>query len=186
MISVPAVIFSMAFSPGIIYLVGGYEYTGSIVPMMIMMPQIFIIGYEQILVVQVLLPMSSDRITLFNSIVGASVATVLNLLLVRQWGAVGLGLGMDYVGVVGACVRPVFRDAQGAHTFPGTTAYQKYRRLFPLYTRGLLCHALHCGRSYSADVYWGAVMTAYFVAIQKYVLKSPVFVDLYNKSLSFS
>ena len=46
------------------------------------MPLILIIGYEQIIVIQILMPLKRDKAIFINSIIGASVGILLNILLV--------------------------------------------------------------------------------------------------------
>lgn len=53
------------------------------------MPLIFIIGYEQILVIQTLMPLKKDRAIFINSVIGATIGVVLNILLVPIFKSVG-------------------------------------------------------------------------------------------------
>ena len=49
----------------------------------------FIIGYEQILVIQTLMPLKKDKIIFRNSIIGAFVSIAINILIVKYLGAIG-------------------------------------------------------------------------------------------------
>lgn len=88
-LTVPAVLFTCFFSPEIIRIISGEGYEGAIVPTRIVMPLIFIIGYEQILIVQILTPLKKDKQILINSVLGASVGLILNLLLVGRYASTG-------------------------------------------------------------------------------------------------
>lgn len=88
-ISFPAIIFMTMLAPQIIYLISGPGYEGAIVPMRIILPLFFIIGYEQILVIQTMMPLKMDKIILKNSIIGAIVGVSLNILLVTKFAAIG-------------------------------------------------------------------------------------------------
>lgn len=55
--SIPLVIFTIVFAPAIINIIAGKGYEGAILPMRIMMPLMLIIGYEQILIIQALMPL---------------------------------------------------------------------------------------------------------------------------------
>lgn len=57
MISIPLIVFSIYFAPEIIYLISGNGYEGAITPMRMVMPLVLIIGMEQILIVQLLMPL---------------------------------------------------------------------------------------------------------------------------------
>lgn len=87
--SIPAIIFMILLAPQIVLLISGPGYGGAIIPMRIIMPLMFIIGYEQILIVQTLMPLKKDKIIFRNSIIGAIMAITLNIFLVRQLQAVG-------------------------------------------------------------------------------------------------
>ena len=76
-------------APQIIRLIAGDGYIGAVMPMQIVMPLILIIGYEQILVVQTLMPLRADKIVLVNSAIGAVFGLVLNLLIVPVLFSVG-------------------------------------------------------------------------------------------------
>lgn len=90
--SVPLIIFTIVYAPIIIRIVSGIGYEGAIIPMRLMMPLILIIGYEQILVIQTLMPLKKDNAILNNSIVGATVGLFLNILLIPSLDSVGAAL----------------------------------------------------------------------------------------------
>ena len=59
--SIPIIIFAIIYTPEIVKIIAGDGYEGAISPMRISIPLIFIIGYEQIQVIQVLMPMKRDK-----------------------------------------------------------------------------------------------------------------------------
>lgn len=87
--SIPAIIFTVIFANQIILLISGDGYGGAVVPMRIVMPLILVIGLEQILVIQILMPMKKDKIIFINSIVGAILGVLLNIFFVRQFQSIG-------------------------------------------------------------------------------------------------
>lgn len=87
--AVPTAIYSVVMTPEIIYIISGEGYEGAILPMRIVMPLMVIIGYEQILVIQTLMPLKQDKTILRNSAVGAFVGILLNVLLVPHLASVG-------------------------------------------------------------------------------------------------
>lgn len=87
--SIPLVFFTIIFAPTIINIIAGKGYEGAVLPMRIMMPLMLVIGYEQILIIQTLMPLKKDKAILRNSIYGASVAIFLNILLVPMLASVG-------------------------------------------------------------------------------------------------
>lgn len=87
--SIPVITFTIIFAHSIILLLSGKGYEGAILPMQIVMPLIIIIGYEQILIIQILMPLKKDKAILINSIIGAIVGIVFNILLVSQYKSIG-------------------------------------------------------------------------------------------------
>lgn len=91
-ITIPVVVYAIIMTPDIIMLLAGRGYDGAITPMRLVMPLLFIIGYEQIMIVQGLMPLNKDRIVLKNSICGAVVGIIANIILVKQLAAIGSSL----------------------------------------------------------------------------------------------
>jgi Membrane protein involved in the export of O-antigen and teichoic acid len=87
--SMPIITIAITFAPTIINIVAGAGYVESILPFQIIMPLMVIIGYEQILVLQVLTPMNKDKAILINSIIGAIIGIICNLFFVYKYGCVG-------------------------------------------------------------------------------------------------
>ena len=88
----PLIVFSVCFAPQIISIVSGPGYEDSILPMRIVMPLMFIIGYEQIIIIQVLMPLRKDKAILVNSILGAVIGLLMNFCLVPSLGSSGSAL----------------------------------------------------------------------------------------------
>lgn len=91
-VSFPIIIISEVCAPQIIGLLGGSEYYQSIGIMRIIMPLVFVVGYEQILVVQILTSLGKDKDILKTSIVGAVTALGLNILFVPHLYATGTAI----------------------------------------------------------------------------------------------
>lgn len=89
MTSIPLIIFSIYFAPEIIYFISGCGYEGAITPMRMVMPLVLIIGLEQILIIQLLMPLRNDKAIFINSIIGAIVGIIANVIFVPIWAAKG-------------------------------------------------------------------------------------------------
>lgn len=85
----PCIFFSEFYANELVYLVAGNGYEGAVLPMRIVMPLMLIIGLEQILIVQILMPSRSDRQVFINSIIGAVCSILLNVLLVSKFKSIG-------------------------------------------------------------------------------------------------
>lgn len=179
--SVPVVIFTMIFSPGIVEVISGPGYEGAIKPMMIVMPLVFIIGYEQILVTQILTPLASDSVILFNSCIGASVGILGNILLVGRLAATGSAIVWLLAEIAVLVVAQLFVRHFTKISFPwgillkNTLAYVPYIALSII-----LVWLSPLGKT--RNMWIGMAMLApYFILAQHYALKNPI----YAYSVSF-
>ncbi|MDY3295400.1 MAG: flippase [Bacteroidaceae bacterium] len=80
--SVPLFLVFCCFSSDIVVLILGDEFVGVAQPMRIIAPLFLIVCYEQILVMQILIPVKADNAILTISSIGAGVGIGLNLALV--------------------------------------------------------------------------------------------------------
>ena len=80
------------FAPQIIHIIAGNGYEGAILPLRIIAPLLVIIGIEQILIIQGLMPMKRDKEVLINSIAGATIGVISNLIFVPRYGATGAAI----------------------------------------------------------------------------------------------
>ena len=91
-LAIPLILLSELLTPEIIALLAGKGYEGAIPITRVVLPLIFILGYEQILAIQILMPMHKDNALLFNSIIGALFGIVMNVILVRLYQGLGSAL----------------------------------------------------------------------------------------------
>jgi O-antigen/teichoic acid export membrane protein len=82
--AIPITIFCIIYADQIVGIIAGRGYEQAIPCMQIVMPLIFVIGYEQILVIQILTPLKRDSDILINSIVGAVVGILANIIIVPK------------------------------------------------------------------------------------------------------
>lgn len=82
--TIPCVAFSEVFAKEIVYLVAGGGYEDAVLPMRIVLPAMLIVGMEQILIVQILMPNKNDKEVFINSIIGASCSVLLNVFFVSH------------------------------------------------------------------------------------------------------
>lgn len=89
LISFPLIILAIIDAPFIIQLIAGDEFSGAILPMRIIMPLMLVVGSEMILINQILMPLKKDKAVLINSLIGACMGIVINILLVSRFASVG-------------------------------------------------------------------------------------------------
>ena len=88
-LAIPISILGLFYSPEIVRLISGDNYSGAVLPMQILMPLLFINGLGQIAIIQILMPMNLDRSIMRNSRIVGIVAILLNFLFVGSLGAIG-------------------------------------------------------------------------------------------------
>lgn len=170
-IAVPIVIFSCIFSQEIISVLSGSGYEGAIIPMRIMMPLVLIIGYEQILVIQALMPLKKDKIVFRNSVIGAIVGISLNLLLVKSMASVGSSIVWLCCEVVVLIMSQINVNRIVGIEFPYSVMVKNLAVYSPI---GLFFWFIHKGISnpFVVLVISGGLLLIYFVMSQKYVIKN--------------
>ena len=88
-LSLPVVVWLLVMAPDVVQVIAGSEFGGAVLPLRIIAPLIFIIAFEQILVLQTLLPLGKDKLLLRNSAIGAGSGLLLNVTLVPILAAIG-------------------------------------------------------------------------------------------------
>lgn len=181
--SIPICILAIAFSPEIIQIIAGDGYEGAIIPMRIMMPLMIIIGYEQILVLQILTPLQKDKAIFINSVIGACAGIALNLLLVPLFKSIGSSI----VWFVSECV--VLASSQYfVHKFIKVNFPYKKLAINLLWSIPaiLLCLLLKYNLKFSPFIdlsIAGLIVGSYFMIIQLFFLKNEFFISSFHKAL---
>ena len=180
-ISIPAFLFTVVMARPIIYLIAGYEYEGAIVPLQVVSALIFIIGYEQILAMQALLPLKKDHTILRISLMGALCGISLNLLLVPLYGC----LGSSVCWLVSELL--ILLLLQKAVT-KYLEIYLPLRRFFMVFFAHLLLFPilyfvkfLFDGQIYLQLIIGGILMCLYVLFVQVTFLRNQVLLSLLSK-----
>ncbi|GAB6863576.1 MULTISPECIES: flippase [Bacteroides] len=85
----PIIVLSVVFAYQIVYIIAGSGYEQTVPVLQIAMPLILVVGIEQILIIQLLMPLGEDKAVFINALVGATVAIILNILLVKELQSIG-------------------------------------------------------------------------------------------------
>lgn len=85
----PVIAVAIPFAPVIITILSGEGYANAVVPMQILMPALLLVWMSQVMALQGLIPLLKDNILLIASIIGGTLAIVINLLITRENGAIG-------------------------------------------------------------------------------------------------
>jgi O-antigen/teichoic acid export membrane protein len=93
LIATPMMVYFIIFAKEGIYLLSGTAYSGSIIPMQIIMPTLLFIGITNILGIQILVPLGREKVVLYAEIVGAVIDVVINALLIPKYTSAGAAFG---------------------------------------------------------------------------------------------
>lgn len=178
--SIPLISFTMIFAKPIILLLSGKGYDGAITPMQIVMPLILIIGYEQILVIQTLMPLKYDKAILINSIVGACIGILLNILLVSKYKSVGSAFVWFISELSVLFTAQYFVWKKIKIKFPFKYFFKNIIDNIPLLALMLLIYLMD--QNSIINMFIGcAIMLIYSIVVQYFILKNSIFINLINK-----
>jgi len=105
--SFPIIALTVVYAPEIIRLIAGPGFEGAIVPMRVTMSLVLLVGLEQILVLQILMPLKEDKYILINAIIKAAVGIAVTLLLVNRLLSTGAAI-VTVCSQVSVCVVTVY------------------------------------------------------------------------------
>ena len=180
--AIPLILFCEVFAPQLITLLSGTGYEGAILPMRIIMPLVLIIGMEQILIIQLLMSLKQDKAVFINSIFGALVGILSNILLVRSY----LSIGSAWVWILSElavfCSATYFVSHQSRlkGIIPWTGLLKNVLWMLPLL--GLYLLVMKLGFNSILFLFMLALATIGYVAVvQIRVMKNELFVGMYKR-----
>ena len=180
--SFPIIIIAIIFGPNILHFLVGDGYEGSYLPFRIIVPLILIIGYGQIICIQILMAMKQDKKLLLNTCLGALVGIILNILLVKSYGAVGSSLVwlLSEITIMLGAQLWVYKVA--GFSFPGKPL-TKYMLTYIPVTIILLVIYKYC---FYPDIVMiliaVSVILIFSVIAQIFILKNPIWLQLLSKT----
>lgn len=175
--SFPIIIWMMFMAPDIVRLIAGPEFSGSVLPMTIIAPLVFVIGYEQILVLQSLLPLGRDKLLLRNSLVGAIVGVALNAILVPILASVGSAIVWIVTEVLILVLSQIAVTRELEISFPYKESLKNIAVYIPLVVLVLLCCHLHI-QPYLKLLASTALVCIYIIVYQVIIRKCELLVRL--------
>lgn len=181
--AIPTIIFAIIMAPEIIEIISGKGYEGAIVPMRIVMPLILVIGYEQILVIQTLMPLKEDKIILRNSILGAASGLLMNILLVSNWHSVGSAFVWVISELVVLTSAQAFLSKHHDIHFPIRRLLKSIIWHIPLLACVWLITLIN-NNPFITMTIAAIALLAYCTILQVFILKNEMLVSLYNKYIA--
>ena len=183
-ITIPLIFFSEVFAPEIINLVSGKGYEGAIIPMRIILPLMLIIGYEQILIIQTLMPMKKDKAVFINASFGAVIGITANLVLVPQFKAIGSSIVWLISEIVVMVSAQFFVLKYARLQFPFKMIVQTMILYVPFFIIILFLNKLINISDFSKMIIALLFMLIYTIFIQRYLLKNIIFINLIDQFIN--
>lgn len=179
-VSFPVIAFVVFFAPEIIRLISGKGYEGAIVPLRIIIPLLFVIGYEQVLVIQGLMPLKKDRAVLINSIIGASIGITCNIMLVPVLKSIGSSIVWVISELAVLIVAQCFMRRYTEVRFPWAKVLLNMGYTVPLAIMLLLLKMTPF--PYIVTLFLAAAITgAYTIVLQLCILKNPSVLQVFHE-----
>ena len=174
--SIPFVLLFIIYAPEIINIYAGKGFEGAILPMQLSMPLMIIIGYEQIIITQGLLPLDKNKSVLVNAIVGAFVGVVLSFLVVGKLKSVGSTIVWTVSELCVLLSASLFIKKYIGYKFPFAILLKELISYIPLVP--ILMYIHNIVDFFILDVLLGGVFTLiYTVIVQRFVFKQKELVD---------
>ncbi len=180
---VPLVILVEMTAGDIIRVLSGAGYEGSVIPLMTVAPLILIVGLEEILIIQVMMPRKMDKRILRNSVCGAIVGLSLNLIIVRFLKAEGsaiVWLCSETAVLVSAAFAVFGKYRDG---FPGKRLLKDFILYLPLLVLLWFIRIFPIPTALLRCVVSGTVAGLYFLFVTCWVVKDPVVLGILQSLL---
>lgn len=169
--SMPIITIVLIFAPIIIRIIAGIGYEDSILLLRMMVPLMLIIGYEQILVLQVLTPMNKDQAILINSIIGALVGVLCNVFFVPHYGKVGSAIAWLISEVSVLIMAQYFVHRYIAMSFPVKRYVVYVLGCIPVLFLSVFLSKI-CGHSFFSLLGSFVLICLYYYFLFTYILKN--------------
>lgn len=173
LIGIPILILMEVATVDIIQVISGSGYDGAVLPMKIVAPMILIAGLDQILILQIMMPLKMDQNIFLNSAIGATVGVLLNILLVERLGATGsafVWIGAEFA----VCLSALFAVLRKTG-FPVSLKelLKTFLAYVPLALLLMACNALPIEKSIFRLCISGAIAGLYFIMVSCLVMRNP-------------
>jgi O-antigen/teichoic acid export membrane protein len=175
--SIPFVLLFIVYAPEIINIYAGKGFEGAILPMQISMPLMIIIGYEQIIITQGLLPLDKNKSVLVNAIIGAVVGVVLSFIIVGKLKSVGSTLVWAISEICVLLSASIFISKYLHYKFPLVLLLKELISYTPLLPILLYMHNIF-DSSIMDILLGGMVAILYTFIVQRFIFRQKELVEI--------
>lgn len=177
--SIPVIFLVELMAPQLVMLISGPGYEGAIVPLRFIMPLMCIIGYEQILIIQTMMPLKEDKVILRNSVIAGIIAISLNFLIVPRLQSVGSAIVWISCETFLLIASAICVDRRISLSFPIKNLLKTILVNLPLIA--VFYYTARIVEGYFFQLLTAAViMAAYVMLTQYYILRNKVVISAIN------
>lgn len=178
--SLPIIVISEVYAPNIIRIIAGEGFAGSVLSMRIVMPLMLVIGYEQIIIIQMLFPLKKDKVILINSCVGAVVALLLDFILVPQFGNVGSAIVWCCSEITVLVSAQFFVSKYVGYQFPAKKIFVSVLVLAPSIAAVIFINNIL--DNWLVSMFVGSFFVlSYYVIVEYFLLKNIIVVEVVDR-----
>lgn len=172
--SLPLIVFAETLAPQIIMFISGRGYELAVTPMRLVMPLIFVIGYEQITVMQVLMPLKKDRAIFLGSCIGAAVGIAANILLVGKMGSIGSAIVWMLSEMAVLICSQYFTTRYTGFRFPLAATLRHLACAVPAAAVVYAASRIGGGNCFVQLLAGGVALVVYYAVVFTRVMKEPI------------
>lgn len=181
---IPFIIFTYLLTPQIILFISGPGYEGAIIPMKIITPLLFILGYNQILIIQIMMPLKMEKELLRNSIVVSLSGLIFSFISIKIYQSIGSSLAWLISELLMLILSQIVIRKKTCMAFPYKILLKNLIYYFPL---GMIIYCfLLLDISYIAQVFINGVLTiVYIVLVELFLIKDTIALQVMKKCSDF-
>lgn len=185
---IPLTCFGTIYAKEIILFIAGPGFEGAVLPLQLCMGLLLIIGYEQIIIIQGLMPLKKDRAVLINSIYGGATALVVCFSIVGSLGAVGAAIVWICSEIVVTISASYFTRRYIGISFPWKNLLKNLGYYIPLAAIFMLLHNIDTLTGIKLSLFLdllvgGVMLLLYSFILQYFILREPLFVNLIKRKV---
>lgn len=178
--AIPLTIYVFYYSYNIIFIIFGFGFEGSIIPLQIMSLLFLFMGINQILVLQILMPLGKDKDILRNSTIAGLLGGVAVLVLVTFYGKIGASIEL-LIGEVILFIGSLMSVRKYSKVeFPLSNIIKHILIIFPIIIIYMIINN-YIGNLIMELLIAGVCTLIYVTCIEMYVFKNKIIIDIINK-----
>ncbi|MBR1631002.1 MAG: flippase [Paludibacteraceae bacterium] len=179
-VAVPTILLAECYAPQVVRIISGPGYEGAILPMRIVIPLMLVIGVEQILIIQILMPLKRDRQVLTGALVGGTLGVGLNVLLVPLMQSVGSAIVWVTSEIAVLMVAQHYVRQYIGLQFPYARLLREFLWMLPAALLLAGCMLVPCFEIVMMFVA-ALLVYGYAVVVQLRILRNPLCLELWEK-----